>query len=274
MTTPSLPTRRHGFTLIELLVVISIIALLIALLLPALAAARETARGSQCLSNMRQFTIVHGAYAADNEDRIAYGVQFAPQYIRWYELFEPYLPRQDINDAGVEIGLCPSAVDIPVRDEPGAYDSGAKVYQTITYAVNPGVMKHVIPDSWGWPKVNISNFSQLKRPSELIQMVDANQVYAGSGGSWMVLDWWNEDKPVPAAGGYVYQAKQAAHVNPDLPIPILYNAPWTGTGVRYRHQNGPAESTTSGAVVASFFDGHASMMKIGTITQKHVAATY
>lgn len=56
---------RKGFTLIELLVVISIIALLIGLLLPALAAARNTARDAQCLSNQRQLGITINAYAVE-----------------------------------------------------------------------------------------------------------------------------------------------------------------------------------------------------------------
>ena len=46
--------QRIAFTLVELLVVIAIIGVLVALLLPAIQAAREAARRSQCLSQIRQ----------------------------------------------------------------------------------------------------------------------------------------------------------------------------------------------------------------------------
>jgi prepilin-type N-terminal cleavage/methylation domain-containing protein/prepilin-type processing-associated H-X9-DG protein len=87
--------RKSGFTLVELLVVIGIIAVLVALLLPTLNRAREQARKTACLSNLRQIGAAILMYAQVNEGETV-------------PLYYPY------NVAGKKVGIDATASFGPV----------------------------------------------------------------------------------------------------------------------------------------------------------------
>ncbi|MDE3077680.1 MAG: prepilin-type N-terminal cleavage/methylation domain-containing protein, partial [Chloroflexota bacterium] len=61
---------NEAFTLIELLVVIAIIAILAAILFPVFAQAREEARKTVCLSNVRQLATANEMYIQDYDEQV------------------------------------------------------------------------------------------------------------------------------------------------------------------------------------------------------------
>lgn len=134
-------SKTRGFTLIELLVVIAIIAILAAILFPVFARARENARRTSCLSNLRQLGMATMQYIQDYDERYPYNVSSNPTTppngrfwlgTNWYwqQIIYPYYKSEDAM-------YCPSSPDRN-RTDPRAMQYGATTTTLRTYsASNP-----------------------------------------------------------------------------------------------------------------------------------------
>jgi prepilin-type N-terminal cleavage/methylation domain-containing protein/prepilin-type processing-associated H-X9-DG protein len=104
--------KRKAFTLIELLVVIAVISILAAILFPVFARARENARRSSCLSNMKQLGLAMMMYVQDYDERFTpawtSGPFIQPDGVlngnasRWWIKLFPYMKNTQIMN-------CPSS---------------------------------------------------------------------------------------------------------------------------------------------------------------------
>ncbi len=149
--------RRAAFTLIELLVVIAIIAILAAILFPVFAKARERARQTSCLSNMKQLGTAGMMYIQDfDETMFAYSVSVvAPDgngTSYWTNLLDPYVKQRNL-------WTCPS-----FDDSLGATISA----NSTTYGVN---LNHVVTSVNGSPAPFA--IAEFKRPASLLWLTDS-----------------------------------------------------------------------------------------------------
>ena len=90
--------RRKGFTLIELLVVIAIIAILAAILFPVFARAREKARQTNCLNNVKSLGLAALMYAQDYDEILPWYVNtdYTFTTMAWWVILQPYIKNTQI----------------------------------------------------------------------------------------------------------------------------------------------------------------------------------
>ncbi len=101
---------RRGFTLIELLVVIAIIAILAAILFPVFARAREKARQTSCLNNVKQLVLGINMYAQDYDESLPMSRHRSnptASWQGWNTLVDPYVKN-------TQVFTCPSETNYSV----------------------------------------------------------------------------------------------------------------------------------------------------------------
>ena len=171
--------RQHNaFTLIELLVVIAIIAILAAILFPVFAQAREKARQTSCLSNLKQIGLGIMQYTQDYDETFPAGLQSGWWQAGWTWQVVPYLKSTDIL-------RCPSD---PVGDSVltwagfrTSYVSNGYIRWNGTSNENAGPMGATIdPTSTATPWLvdyGVNTVASVNRPTESILLTERAHVY-------------------------------------------------------------------------------------------------
>ena len=224
--------HKKGFTLIELLVVIAIIAILAAILFPVFTKAREKARQTSCLSNLKQLGLAVQMYATDWE---AYPTSSSPSSTsprtRWADYIYPYVKS-------TQMFTCPSERNTGILSKTFAH-SVTTVYggygYNYQYLGNSRIALPSLPFA--------ASESMIQTPAETVAIADTNGAtnvdgtYSGEG-VYVVDPPLSSSRGSGSASGY-------------------YAAASLANGGR----STPAERHVEMVNVA-FVDGHAKVMKL------------
>jgi prepilin-type N-terminal cleavage/methylation domain-containing protein len=208
--------KHSGFTLIELLVVIAIIAILAAILFPVFAQAKEAAKKTQTLSNVKNLGLANLIYSADYDDRLPFTYTFpylgsnpascdfnfdwggnitntpGGGFHAWSEFIFPYVKngsnKGDFNAANSASGAGAIFVDpswnysAPARDSRGTSkvaDSG-QLWPYASYLPNSVLMP---PNTWlgcSWMGANAGGPASTTEIAKSAETVMIGQGYSRS----------------------------------------------------------------------------------------------
>ncbi len=159
---------KRGFTLIELLIVIAIMSILAAILFPVFARARENARRTSCLSNLKQIGLGVMQYVQDYDETYPSnylstgqappdGVQWSGGIWFWQQIIYPYVKSRQIY-------FCPSA---PRTTDPGPYKYNYGANQQVLIGYNTSVPAPAV----GTPGPTLK-MASIKRVSSVYMVMD------------------------------------------------------------------------------------------------------
>jgi prepilin-type N-terminal cleavage/methylation domain-containing protein/prepilin-type processing-associated H-X9-DG protein len=261
--------KRYAFTLIELLVVIAIIAILAAILFPVFAQAREQARKTSCLSNMKQIGLGASMYVQDWDEKFprAWG-GCTPT---WYVEIEPYikvgLSAGNWNTGGGNFWHCPS----DGKGNNNSYTGNA----LLLGVKNPG---NLGCDGPGWFDQEAKTLAAVRRPAQIVFAGDGNKVWYGRWADpptdWIrpLLDLGRPEDHPDTYRFYDWWARNADYTDGPAIFPWEFNGGENDTGVSctawcnkspgYRHNRSGYKNGIANMV---FVDGHAKAFRFGSL---------
>ena len=204
----SAPRRgERGFTLIELLVVIAIIAILAAILFPVFAKAREKARQSACMNNLKQIGIASYTYLNDWDETYPWS-RFPRPGTQERDLSYNWKDAIATNLKSTEVYKCPSNDKTVEKDEGGRWP--------ISYVVNGAVFAEYTrgetccdPDRYA---IGPLTSGDIKDPAGLLWLIEVRTPYADLHP--VALRWTGQDGD-PRKGPYHHHNKGSNYLFAD-----------------------------------------------------------
>ena len=236
------PACAAAFTLIELLVVIAIIAVLAAILFPVFAQAREKARQTSCLSNLKQLGTAYVMYMQDADETLPLTIMNGPAS-SWLNASQPYIKNRGVYRCPSDGSSLPWAEsDAQVNAAYGTADYAN--YRRCSYVFNVWLMGPTgsFPFTYGYD-------AKVKSPAQVIYLAEVAEQNAPSNllDHFSPMCWGNADPDYTASAGYSCTA---------------YPPFWDSTKgetkelVPHRHQDGANYG---------YMDGHVKWQKWGQV---------
>lgn len=200
-------TSNKGFTLIELLVVIAIIAILAAILFPVFAQARESARATSCLSNMKEVVLAELMYVQDYDE--SYSQSRQVDYINgaddcrpgsklgWKQLDQPYIKSWAMYRCPSNPNNNQPSDDASPFTQAATPDQYGQLNAKISYGRNGA--------RWGAGPFNPPVLlASLDRPATTMEILESTWSCADLG-DWVAMDGDNGTSPACQWGTGFYQ---------------------------------------------------------------------